>query len=181
MERKVLMPKAVALWLKINTDLSFEQISKFCSIDLLTLDTLTSKKIQPMSPLITGELTEAEIKKGEKDLDYDLKNHLNIKSIITNRSRKYIPISYKIKRPMIIGWFLTMKATLMHVEHLVLEDAYKLAPAIAKTLSTKVSFVEKRMTEIITSPKEYAEICDPIKIGVCSKEEVQKILDIVIN
>ena len=75
--RKPLMPKATASWLIENTALSFKQISDFVGLHILEVQAIAdgevSSGILARNPLETGDLTEEEIKKCEKNEKLDLK------------------------------------------------------------------------------------------------------------
>ena len=65
-----LMPHATASWLVDNTSLSFEQIAEFCGLHILEVqamaDDLASSKYTGSDPVRAGELTMAEIEKGQR-------------------------------------------------------------------------------------------------------------------
>ena len=67
-----LMPHATASWLVDSTSLSFEQIAEFCGLHILEVqamaDDLASSKYTGRDPVRAGELTMAEIEKGQADL-----------------------------------------------------------------------------------------------------------------
>ena len=72
-----LMPHATASWLVDNTSLSFEQITRFCGLHILEVqaiaDDMAATKLTGRDPVRAGELTLAEIEKGQADPNYDLK------------------------------------------------------------------------------------------------------------
>ena len=74
-----LMPHATASWLVDTTALTFEQISEFCGLHILEVqamaDDLASSKYTGRDPVRAGELTMAEIEKGQADPHYRLKMH----------------------------------------------------------------------------------------------------------
>ena len=74
-----LMPHATASWLVDNTGLTFEQIAEFCGLHMLEVqamaDDLASSKYTGRDPVRSGELTMAEIEKGQDDPNYRLKMH----------------------------------------------------------------------------------------------------------
>ena len=71
-----LMPHATASWLVDNTSLSFEQIAEFCGLHILEVqamaDDLASSKYTGRDPIHSGELTHAEIERGQADPAYRL-------------------------------------------------------------------------------------------------------------
>ena len=64
-----LMPHATAAWLVDNSSLSFEQIAEFCGLHILEIqaiaDDTAATKLTGRDPIRAGELTHAEIEKGQ--------------------------------------------------------------------------------------------------------------------
>ena len=77
MANQLLMPKATAVWLVDNTALSFDQIATFCKLHPLEVKAIAdgeaSQGIKGLDPIMTGQLSRDEIKKGEADINYRLK------------------------------------------------------------------------------------------------------------
>ena len=65
------MPKATAVWLVENTNISFKQIADFCNLHELEIkgiaDGDVAKGIKAYSPIIAGQLTREEIEECSKD------------------------------------------------------------------------------------------------------------------
>ena len=62
------MPKSTALWLIENTALTFEQIADFCGLHELEVKNIADAetyKIQPLNPILSGQLTREDIEKCE--------------------------------------------------------------------------------------------------------------------
>jgi hypothetical protein len=168
MQNKIIMPQATALWLKKNTKLTLEQISCFCELDLLTIDSLEFNLAQSHNPIKSGQLTLEEVEKGEKDPKYRLKNSLNLSEILPSQnSRKYIPMAYQKQKPEMICWFLNKLNTTE------LSDFQK--KKIAKVLSTNFNFVSKTIAEIQKNPDLFKKILDPVQISICSQKELDEI------
>ena len=81
-DNKPLMPLATAVWLVDNTALSFFQISQFCQLHELEIQSIAdgedAYKMQGLNPIASGQLTMDEIK-GVKMillrlLNYKIKN-----------------------------------------------------------------------------------------------------------
>ena len=68
---KILMPKATAVWLIDNTSLSFEQIGVFCSLHPLEVQSIADGEagvgIQGYDPVLSGQITRAELDRCEAD------------------------------------------------------------------------------------------------------------------
>ena len=71
-DNKPLMPLATAVWLVDNTALSFSQISQFCQLHELEVQSIAdgedAYKMQGLNPIASGQLTMDEIKRCEQDL-----------------------------------------------------------------------------------------------------------------
>src|SRR2546423_464634 len=70
-DRKLLMPKATAVWLVENTSLTFEQIAELRGLHVLEVkgiaDGDVAQGIKGMDPISTGQLTREELARGEED------------------------------------------------------------------------------------------------------------------
>src|SRR5947207_14262160 len=75
-DRKLLMPKATAVWLVENTSLAFEQIAELCGLHVLEVkgiaDGDVAQGIKGMDPISTGQLTREELERGEEEHGYRL-------------------------------------------------------------------------------------------------------------
>ena len=64
-DNKPLMPLATAVWLVDNTALSFSQISQFCQLHELEIQSIAdgedAYKMQGLNPIASGQLTMDEI------------------------------------------------------------------------------------------------------------------------
>ena len=74
---KILMPKATAIWLLENTSLTFGQISNFCGLHILEIESIANgevvNKMPGINPINNKILTIDEIKKCEKNSKLKLK------------------------------------------------------------------------------------------------------------
>ena len=93
-ENKPLMPLATAVWLVDNTALSFPQISKFCQLHELEVQSIAdgedAYRMQGLNPIASGQLTMDEIKRCEKDPSSDLQ--------LQNKKSETIQSSIKAKK-----------------------------------------------------------------------------------
>ena len=68
-----LMPKATAVWLVENTSLTFDQVADFCGLHVLEVkgiaDGDVAQGIKGMDPVVSGQLTRAEIERCQQDPD----------------------------------------------------------------------------------------------------------------
>ena len=163
------MPKATASWLIENTSLSFKQISEFVGIHVLEIQAIAdgevSSGILPRNPLENGELTKEEISRCEKDE----KLLLNIKSSdipIPNKKTKgsrYTPLSKRADKPNGIYWFI------------------RNIPNIPDSKICKIIGTTKKTVQAIRDRTYWnmqnVRAQNPFEIGLCSKEEVESVVD----
>ena len=71
MSKAPLMPMATAVWLVENTSLTFKQIADFCNLHEVEVqgiaDGEVAKGIVGYNPIISGQLTNEEIKLSSED------------------------------------------------------------------------------------------------------------------
>ena len=81
MSKAPLMPMATAVWLVENTSLTFQQIADFCKLHEVEVqgiaDGEVAKGIVGYNPIISGQLTNEEIKlsSNDKNSSMDSENH----------------------------------------------------------------------------------------------------------
>ena len=109
MTEKPFMPKATAVWLVENTQISFKQIADFCKLHELEIkgiaDGDVAKGIKAYNPILAGQLTREEIEASSKDMNRPLllnKKTLDIKS--EKKITRYIPLSKRQDRPEAVLW-----------------------------------------------------------------------------
>ena len=109
MTEKPFMPKATAVWLVENTQISFKQIADFCDLHELEIkgiaDGDVAKGIKAYNPILAGQLTREEIEASSKDVSRPLvlnKKTLEIKS--EKKINRYIPLSKRQDRPEAVLW-----------------------------------------------------------------------------
>jgi len=105
-----LMPHATAAWLVDNTALSFEQIAEFCGLHILEVqaiaDDTAATKLTGRDPVRAGELTHAEIEKGQADPDYKLTMHKEPDPVRRTKGPRYTPVSKRQDKPDGIAWII---------------------------------------------------------------------------
>ena len=109
MNDKPFMPKATAVWLVENTQISFKQIADFCDLHELEVkgiaDGDVAKGIKAYNPILAGQLTREEIESSSKDINRPLtlnKKILDIKS--KKKINRYVPLSKRHDRPEAVLW-----------------------------------------------------------------------------
>lgn len=157
-----LMPHATATWLVDNTALSFEQISEFCGLHILEVqamaDDLAGSKYTGRDPLHSGELTLAEIERGQEDPAYRLKMQKAPVETTRTKGPRYTPVSKRQDKPDGIAWVLR--------NHPEITDA-QIGKLIGTTRNTIAAIRDRSHWNIANiQPK------DPVTLGLCSQREL---------
>jgi len=161
-----LMPHATASWLVDTTALSFEQIADFCGLHILEVqamaDDLASSKYTGRDPVRAGELTMAEIEKGQADPSYVLKMQKAPVTVSRTKGARYTPVSKRQDKPDGIAWVLR--------NHPEISDA-QIGKLIGTTRNTITAIRERSHWNIANiQPK------DPVTLGLCSQRELDAIV-----
>ncbi len=108
-----LMRKATAVWLVENTSLTFDQIARFCGLHELEVQGIADGDVAAgiigQNPVYSGQLTEAEIKRCEANVDASLILNRNAAAEIKSNSKKsgkYTPIARRQDKPDGIAYLL---------------------------------------------------------------------------
>ena len=161
-----LMPKATAVWLVENTSLSFEQIADFCGLHILEVqamaDDLAGSKYTGRDPVHVGELTQAEIERGQADPEYKLQMQQAPVEATRTKGPRYTPVSKRQDKPDGIAWVLR--------SHPEISDA-QISKLIGTTRNT-ISAIRERTHWNIQNiqPK------DPVTLGLCSQRELDAVV-----
>ena len=112
MSKAPLMPMATAVWLVENTSLTFKQIADFCKLHEVEIqgiaDGEVAKGIVGYNPIISGQLTEEEIKLSSSDGNRPLNiidEEIELKNT-ENKIKKYVPLSKRQDKPDSALWLL---------------------------------------------------------------------------
>ena len=161
-DRKLLMPKATAVWLVENTSLTFEQIAELCGLHVLEVkgiaDGDVAQGIKGMDPISTGQLTREEIEKGERDPNYRLRLQESKVVLPPQPKRKgprYTPVSRRHERPSAILWLVR--------NHPELKDA-QIMRLVGTTKPTIAAIRERTHWN---SPNLQPQ--DPVTLGLCTQ------------
>jgi len=167
---KILMPKATSVWLLENTSLTFGQISDFCELHILEIESIANgdvmDKMPGINPINNKILTTDEIKKCEKNSKLKLKiNKSELpKPKKIAKGAKYTPIAKRQERPGAIKWLL------------------KEFPAITDNEICKLIRTTKNTVDSIRNKSHwnYENIItkDPVKLGFCSEKDLNKVSEI---
>ena len=168
MNDKPFMPKATAVWLVENTNISFKQIADFCNLHELEIkgiaDGDVAKGIKAYNPILAGQLTREEIELASKDNKKILtlnKKTLDIK--FQKRNTKYVPLSKRQDKPEAILWLIKT--------HPQLSDG-QIAKLVGSTKNT-VSVIRKKnyWNSSNLTPK------DPVFSNLCSQTDIKNAVD----
>jgi uncharacterized protein len=157
-----LMPHATASWLVDNTALTFEQIAGFCGLHILEVqamaDDLAGAKYTGRDPVHSGELTQAEIERGQASPSYLLKMQRAPISVSRTKGPRYTPVSKRQDKPDGIAWILR--------NHPEISDA-QIGKLIGTTRNTIAAIRDRSHWNISNiNPK------DPVTLGLCSQREL---------
>ncbi len=158
-DRKLLMPKATAVWLVENTSLSFEQIAEFCDLHVLEVkgiaDGDVAQGIRGLDPISRNQLTREEIEAAEKDPARKLKLAEPKVTLPQMKRPRYTPVSRRHERPNAVLWLLR--------NHPELKDS-----AIMRLVgTTKQTIAQIRDRSHWNSPN--LTPIDPVTLGICSQ------------
>ncbi len=161
-----LMPHATASWLVDTTALSFEQIAEFCGIHILEVqamaDDLASSKYTGRDPVRSGELTMAEIEKGQADAGYALQMQKAPVTVSRTRGPRYTPVSKRQDKPDGIAWILR--------NHPEISDA-QIGKLIGTTRNTITAIRDRSHWNI-----QNIQAKDPVTVGLCSQRELDALV-----
>ena len=161
-----LMPHATASWLVDTTALTFEQIADFCGLHILEVqamaDDLASSKYTGRDPVRSGELTMAEIEKGQLDPGYRLKMFKAPVTVNRTKGPRYTPVSKRQDKPDGIAWILR--------HHPEISDA-QIGKLIGTTRTTIAAIRDRSHWNISNIQAK-----DPVTLGLCSQRELDGIV-----
>ena len=161
-----LMPHATASWLVDNTALSFEQIADFCGLHILEVqamaDDLASSKYTGRDPVRSGELTMAEIEKGQADPNYSLQMQKAPVTVSRTKGPRYTPVAKRQDEPDGIAWILR--------NHPEISDA-QIGKLIGTTRNTIAAIRDRSHWNISNIQAK-----DPVTLGLCSQRELDAIV-----
>ena len=103
------MPKSTALWLIENTALTFEQIAEFCGLHELEVKNIADAetyKIQPLNPVLSGQLTREDIAACEANPDARLTLRKEIVAAQQEQNKRGVGYTPKLHRQNRLGGIL---------------------------------------------------------------------------
>tara|TARA_B100000886_G_scaffold229201_1_gene159834 strand:+ start:974 stop:1549 length:576 start_codon:yes stop_codon:yes gene_type:complete len=169
MSKAPLMPMATAVWLVENTSLTFKQIANFCKLHEVEIqgiaDGEVAKGIVGYNPIISGQLTNEEIKLSSDDqnrplniidLDVEVKNS-------DNKVKKYVPLSKRQDKPDSALWLLK--------NHSLLKDS-QIAKLVGVTKNSVSSIRNKSYWNYNSLNAK-----DPVAMGLFSQKDLLTALE----
>ena len=161
-----LMPHATASWLVDITALSFEQIAAFCGLHILEVqamaDDLAGSKYTGRDPVHAGELTQAEIDRGQANPNYRLRMQKAPISVSRTKGPRYTPVSKRQDKPDGIAWILR--------NHSDISDA-QIGKLIGTTRTTIAAIRDRSHWNI-----QNINAKDPVTLGLCSQRELDALV-----
>ena len=168
MKEKPFMPKATAVWLVENTQISFRQIADFCELHELEVkgiaDGDVAKGIKAYNPILAGQLTRDEIEACSKDHDRALilkKKIIDIK--VERKVPKYIPLSKRQDRSNAALWLIKNYSQLSDGQ-------------IGKLVGSTKNTVNLIRNNKYWNSSNLASK-DPVVSNLCSQAEIKKALE----
>ncbi|KKC25463.1 DUF1013 domain-containing protein [Sphingomonas sp. SRS2] len=161
-----LMPHATASWLVDNTALAFPQIADFCGLHILEVqaiaDDMAATKLTGRDPVRAGELTMAEIEKGQKDPNYRLVMQKGPDQQRRTKGPRYTPVSKRQDKPDGIAWIIR--------NHPEVSDG-QISKLIGTTRTTIAAIRDRTHWNIANIvPK------DPVTLGLSSQRELDAVV-----
>ena len=169
MQEYPFMPKATAVWLVENTNLTFKQIAKFCNLHELEVKGIAygdvAKGIKAYNPILAGQLSRDEIDECSKNTDKNLnliRKDISVK-VKERKKPKYTPLSKRQDRPDAILWLCKNAPELTDGQ---------ISKLVGSTKGT-VSLIRKRSYWNFSNLKAR----DPVILALCSQEIYEKALE----
>ncbi len=164
MSKAPLMPMATAVWLVENTSLTFKQIADFCKLHEVEVqgiaDGEVAKGIVGYNPIISGQLTNEEIKLSSDDENRALNiidKEVAVRNL-ENKIKKYIPLSKRQDKPDSALWLVK--------NHSILKDS-QIAKLVGITKNSVTSIRNKSYWNYNSLNAK-----DPVAMGLFSQKDL---------
>ncbi len=161
------MPKATAIWLIDNTNLTFDQIADFCGLHHLEVQGIAdgdvAAGVKGIDPVAKGITTRESIEIAEKNPDKKVAFASDYQDyIVVEKKRKkgkYTPVARRLDKPDAIAWLVK--------SHPELTDAQisKLIGTTKKTIEDIRNKTYWNMTNL--KPR------DPVLLGLCTQTALE--------
>ncbi len=169
MSKAPLMPMATAVWLVENTTLTFKQIAEFCNLHEVEVqgiaDGEVAKGIVGYNPIISGQLTNDEIKLSSEDNNRPLNiinKDIEIKNT-QNKIKKYVPLSKRQDKPDSALWLIK--------NHTMLKDS-QIAKLVGVTKNSVTSIRNKSYWNYNNLNAK-----DPVAMGLFAQKDLSSAIE----
>jgi hypothetical protein len=158
-----LMPKATAVWLIEKTALTFTQIADFCGMHPLEVQAIADGEVAQgivgYDPVANGQVTAADIKRCEADVDGRLKLAATALPMPKRlRGARYTPVAKRNDRPDAIAFLLRNFPQLSEAQ-------------VGKLLGTTKETIQK-VRERTHWNSANIKPRDPVILGLCSQSDL---------
>ena len=166
---QVLMPKATAVWLIENTALTFDQVSEFCGLHPLEVQSIADGEVAigmaGFDPITNGQLTKEEIDRCSEDPTAKLEMaEINVPRPTPRTSGpRYTPVARRQDRPDGIAWLLRNFPELSDGQ---------IARLVGTTKPT-INGIRDRTHWNIANIKPR----DPVALGLCGREDLSAAIE----
>jgi hypothetical protein len=163
-----LMPKATAAWLLDNSTLTFQQIAEFCGLHELEVQALADGEggyaVRPLDPIAAHQITEAEIRRCEKDASLRLNMATSTlpKPKPRTKGPRYTPLTKRGEKPDAIAWLVK--------QHPGLSDT-QISKLIGTTKGTISKIRDKSHWNMANIKPSH-----PVELGLCTMTELEQVV-----
>jgi hypothetical protein len=164
-----LMPKATAVWLIEHTVLTFDQIADFCGLHALEIQSIANDEIAVgmvgYDPVANSQLTVEEIERCAADENARLKMAEYNMPRPTPRTKgpRYTPVARRQDKPDAIAWLVRNFPSLADSQ---------ISKLIGTTKPTITSIRERSHWNMSNIKAQ-----DPVRLGLCSRTELDTALE----
>ena len=161
-----LMPKATAVWLVVNTTLTFKQIADFCELHELEIQAIAdgdiAYNILGVSPVANGQLSEEEIKRCEADekavlVATPLEKNVKERNA---KAKKVLSPTQRAEKPNAILWIIK------NCPEVIDSQICKLIGTTKPTIASIREGTHGNMANL--------RPVNPMAVGLCSEKELEK-------
>lgn len=163
-----LMPKATAVWLVENTKLTFEQIADFVGLHKLEVQAIADGEVAVgmigHNPIITGQLSQEELDRCEKDSRTKLKMQRSElpQPVARSKGPRYTPVTKRADKPDGVAFLIKTYPQLQDVQ-------------ISKLIGTTKETIAKIRDRSHWNSSQIKPR-DPILLGLCKRSDLDAAL-----
>ena len=165
-----LMPKATAIWLIENTNLTFDQVADFCKLHPLEVQGIAdgdvAQGVMGLDPVLKGFTTRESIAAAEKDPKKKVQfisEFLDYMAVEGKRKKaKYTPVARRQDKPDAIAWLIK------HYPNMTDGQISKLVGTTKKTIQDIRAKTHWNMNNL--RPR------DPVLLGLCTQMALEAVI-----